>query len=93
MRTRTRTARPSEVSLRRMLREFGFFKVEAVPWIRQQDGAHTAIVCWPAEETAKAVTLLLNPANKFLEITKIHIGRVTCPGQPPEVRVYIKWAH
>ena len=95
---RRQNATAAEKSLRTMLRNLGFYKVEAVPWIRQPDGAHTAIVCWPATDVAKAVELIsAEPEATYLEITKIHISypnryyNVDSP-QAYTGRVYIKWA-
>jgi hypothetical protein len=74
-----------------MFRELGL-RVEAVPFIRARDEEFMAILCWPATDVAQTVLLLTGQANQVLEVTRIHIGRVTYPGQPPEARVYVRWA-
>lgn len=83
-----------EKAFRKLCRELGFFQIEAVPFIRSQNGEHTAIVCFPSEDVAAAVQLLTDPRNGAVEITRIHIGadnglnngRVTA-------RVYVGWTN
>lgn len=83
------TASAAEKGLRRMLRDYGF-RCEAVSWVRGKDiDEHTAIVCWPGHHAGDVVELFTRHIG--LEITRIHIGRETHPGQPPTVRIYVRW--
>jgi hypothetical protein len=91
MGTRRQTATAAENGCRRHFREAGF-RVEAVPFIRARDEEFMAVLCFPATDVATTVQILTHPDQKVLEITRIHIGRVTYPGQSPECRVYVRWA-
>lgn len=91
MRGRRQTATREEKGFRALLKEYGF-RAEAVPFIRQRDDAHTAIVC-SAKEVGNVVELFtrkLVTGRIPMDITRIHIPKENRYGQP-WCRVYFRW--
>lgn len=90
-RGRPQTATSEERGFRALLKEYGF-RCEAIPWIRQRDEAHTAVIC-PAGDIGNVVEIFtrkLVTGRIPIEITRIHIPKENRYGQP-WCRIYFRW--